>query len=86
MIRSNLTNATADNFLDDLGLSQNDYNMGFTIFRVTFLLAELPSQLISKRLGPDVWVPIQLCAYSIVSACQFWLNGRGAFFATRALM
>lgn len=86
MIRSNLTNATADNFLDDLGLSQSDYNLGFTIFRVAFLVSELPSQLVSKRLGPDVWIPIQLVSYSIISACQFWLNGRASFFVTRALM
>lgn len=86
VIRSNLGNATADDILGDLGLSQGDYNIGMTIFRVAFLVAELPSQLISKRLGPDVWIPIQLSAYSIISACQFWLSGRTSFFLTRALM
>jgi hypothetical protein len=84
--RSNLATAQADNFLKDLGLSQVDYNIGNTIFRVFFLAAELPSQLISKRLGPDVWIPAQLVIYSIIAACQFWMSGRSSFFALRALL
>ncbi|KAM0085322.1 hypothetical protein ACKRZS_002347 [Fusarium odoratissimum] len=84
--RNNIQNAVSDNMLDDLGITHADYNIGQTISRVGFLVAELPSQLISKRIGPDMWIPIQLCIFSLISAMQFFLKGRASFLATRYLI
>jgi sugar phosphate permease len=84
--RGNIVQALSDNMLVDLGLNTNQYNYGMTIFCISFLCAELPSQLISKKLGPDNWIPIQMVAWSIVAICQCRITGEYTYYLTRALL
>lgn len=67
-------------------LTLSDYNFGNTIFLFSFLLAELPSQLVSKKLGPDRWIPLQITLWSIVAMCQCAIKGKSGFYATRSLL
>ena len=84
--RNNINNAVSDNVLCDISITRVDYNPGQTISRVCFLVVELPSQLISKRIRPDLWIPIQICICSLISAMQFFLKTRASFLATRCLI
>ncbi|KAJ5885013.1 hypothetical protein N7495_009523 [Penicillium taxi] len=84
--RGNVVQANSDNMLEDLGMTTNDYNTGQTIFLCTFLAAELPSQLLSKWVGPDRWIPCQMVIWSIIAACQAFIKGKSGYFACRAML
>ncbi|UOH80488.1 hypothetical protein LQV05_003142 [Cryptococcus neoformans] len=84
--RGNISNALSDGMLADIGVTTAAYNTGMTLFYCCFLFAELPSQMISKKLGSDVWIPIQMMTWSVVAICQMAIKGKSSFYATRALL
>ncbi|RYP48248.1 hypothetical protein DL768_005855 [Monosporascus sp. mg162] len=83
--RRNINRAISDNMLEEIGMNTNDFNTGQTIFLVCFLGAELPSGLISKRIGADRWIPTIMVGWSIVAGSQAFLNGKAGYFVIKAL-
>lgn len=67
-------------------MNTNDFNTGQTIYLTSFLAAELPGGLLSKKIGPDVMTPIAICTWGLICACQRLIKDRTGFFITRALL
>ncbi|KLU82225.1 hypothetical protein MAPG_01300 [Magnaporthiopsis poae ATCC 64411] len=84
--RRNINRAISDNMLPEIGMNTNDFNYGQTIFLASFLAAELPSGLISKRLGADRWIPTIMLGWSIVAGSQAFIHNRASFYAIKVLL
>ncbi|KAK3377438.1 major facilitator superfamily transporter [Podospora didyma] len=84
--RRNINRAISDNMLKEIGMDTNQFNYGQTIFLASFLSAELPSGLVSKKLGADVWIPTIMVGWSIVAGSQAFLSNKAGFYAIKALL
>ncbi|KAH7070622.1 major facilitator superfamily domain-containing protein [Paraphoma chrysanthemicola] len=81
--RGNLSNALADNLLNDLRLTSDDYNNGTTIQLVCFLAAEFPVQFLTKRYGFKYVLPTMMLAWGTASWGQAWMHDRTSFYLGR---
>lgn len=70
--RSNVANARLEGLETDLGLSADgsDYLNGLTLFFVGYILLEVLWNVILKRVGPRVWLPLITFVWGIVSTLQ----------------
>ncbi|KAK9451421.1 major facilitator superfamily domain-containing protein [Limtongia smithiae] len=86
LFRINIVNALTTNFLFDIGLQQDYYNLGQTVFLVAFLIFEIPTQILNQTIGPTIWIPTMMTLWGIVGFSQTFITGRTTFLLTRALL
>lgn len=55
--RSNIGNARIQGMAKDLNLVGYRFNWALSIFYVIYLLVEVPSNIILKKVGPRFWIP-----------------------------
>jgi MFS family permease len=64
--RVNIGNAKLAGIITDLKVSANDYNWALSIFFFGYIIFEIPSNLMLKKLGAHRWIPIVMIAWGIV--------------------
>ncbi|CAE6345769.1 unnamed protein product, partial [Rhizoctonia solani] len=58
--RTNIGNAKVAGLEKDIGLVGYQYNIGLSLFYITYALSEVPSNLLLKRVGADKWSELEL--------------------------
>ena len=68
--RINIGNAKIQGLESDLHMVGNDYNIALFIFFIPYILLEVPSNLLLKRLRPSLWLSGLMVAWGLITICQ----------------
>lgn len=70
----------------DLGFSASVYGLGAGIFFLSYVLFEIPSNIILERVGARVWIARIMISWGIVSAGSMFVSGVSSFYLLRFLL
>jgi hypothetical protein len=55
-----MANAITDNFMEDLDITQDQFNVGQQMLSLGIVLFEIPSNMVLYRVRPGKWLTLQL--------------------------
>lgn len=81
--RTNLSNALTAGLKKDINIGPKEINTATTLFTLGFVITELPFNMISKRLGPENFLPLTMFLWGICTWAQVFLRDRNGLWALR---
>ncbi|KAH7008825.1 major facilitator superfamily domain-containing protein [Ilyonectria destructans] len=84
--RVNIGNARLYNLEGDLGLVGNQFQIAVSILFVTYLLFEVPSNLVLKPFTPSRWIAFIATSWGIVATLTGLVQSFGALVAVRLIL
>lgn len=72
--------------MEDVEISQDQFNIGQQLLFLGIVLFEIPSNMILYRVGPAKWLTLQLFLFGLVSLLQGFQRNHAAFLTTRFLL
>ncbi|KAK6840857.1 hypothetical protein PG987_001717 [Apiospora arundinis] len=84
--RVNIGNARLYGLEEDIGLKGNQYQIAVSILFVTYLLFEVPSNLVLKPFSPSRWLAFIITAWGIVATLTGLVNSFGSLVACRLIL
>ncbi|ETI22443.1 hypothetical protein G647_06518 [Cladophialophora carrionii CBS 160.54] len=68
--RINIGNARIQGLEEDLNMHGQDYNIALFTFFVFYILLEVPSNLLLKRIRPSIFIPSIMLIWGVITVCQ----------------
>ncbi|KAF2011660.1 MFS general substrate transporter [Aaosphaeria arxii CBS 175.79] len=84
--RTNIGNARIQGMTKDLKMEKQDYNIALFVFFIPYILFEVPSNLIIKKLAPSTWLSIIMVLWGISTIGMGLVHTFGGLVAMRALL
>ncbi|KKY23548.1 putative vitamin h transporter [Diplodia seriata] len=70
MDRTNIGNAKIAGMMDDLRLTSNQYSVSLIVFFVSYVVFEVPSNLILSRTRPSIFLPTIMFLWGGITCCM----------------
>lgn len=86
MDRINIGNAKIQNMTKDLHMVGNNYNVALFIFFIPYILCEVPSNMILKKVAPSTWLSGIMFSWGIITIGQGVTKSYGGLVACRFLL
>ncbi|KAK5006718.1 hypothetical protein LTR28_006153 [Elasticomyces elasticus] len=86
LTRTLLGNAKIQGMTEDLKMTGNHYNIALFIFFIPYILFEVPSNIIIKRVAPSTWLSIIMVLWGISTIGQGLVTNFGGLVACRFLV
>lgn len=71
---------------DDLDMKGYDYNGIISVFYVSYIIFEIPSNLLCKYMGPGWFIPMTTILFGAVSVCTAFVSTKAQMSAVRFLL
>ncbi|EFY87332.1 allantoate permease, putative [Metarhizium acridum CQMa 102] len=81
--RSNVSNALTMSMPKELGLTDQQPNISLAVFFVPYIVFEIPSNLLMKKLSPHVWLSLCVLGFGVTELCQGFIQDYSGLLATR---
>lgn len=81
--KSNAGNAKLFGFLDDVGMTSEQFNLALMYLFFTYGLCEPVSNIALRRLGPKMWFPFIVTAWGLVTTLTCLVSSYGGYIVIR---
>lgn len=85
--RNNYAAAKLQGLIEELQLTDQEYQTGLSILFVGYILMQVPSNLLLNYMGrPSLYISFFVCAWGLVSACTSQVKNYGSIVACRFIL
>ena len=67
-------------------MTGNHYNIALMIFFPSYIIFEMPSNILIKRLAPSTWLSLIMASWGIITICQGVVKTKEQLYACRFLL
>ncbi|RMZ02079.1 hypothetical protein D0862_06139 [Hortaea werneckii] len=84
--RSNIGNAKIDGLTEDLNLTGNQFNVALTVFYILYILVDIPSNWVLKKVGGGHYLPLLAVAWGAIACGMGAVKSYAALIVCRLLL